>query len=195
MYGDGRAPNYQSSSIGNINYPSLIYMFSQIITSYKAHNYTLPDMINVRPWAVVSNANTKFITIDQLKNASKTVKSYIETNHALPSTVTISGTQVTMPQFLKLLATAVTNINGKLNATIVLQNYNTANSPSETVTGGRLNTTSYVNYAGTIISSMDSNGKAPNYISSSIGNVRYESLVYMYSLIMDYYGNRVSDLV
>ena len=190
MYGDGRAPNYQSSSIGNINYPSLIYMFSQIITSYKAHNYTLPDMINVRPWAVVSNANTKFITIDQLKNASKTVKSYIETNHALPSTVTISGTQVTMPQFLKLLATAVTNINGKLNATIVLQNYNTANSPSETVTGGRLNTTSYVNYAGTIISSMDSNGKAPNYISSSIGNVRYESLVYMYSLIMDYYGNK-----
>ena len=37
---------------------------------------------------------------------------------------------------------------------------------------------------------MDSNGKAPNYISSSIGNVRYESLVYMYSLIMDYYGNK-----
>ena len=192
MYGDGRAPNYQSSSLGNINYPSLIYMYSQILTSYKANNYTLPDIVTVRPWSVVSNANTKFITIDQLKDASKTVKTYTETNHTLPSYVTISGTQVTMPQFLKLLATAVTNINGKLNATIVLQNYNTATSPSETVTGGSLNNTSFINYASSIISYMDSNGKAPDCISSNLGNVRYESLVYMYSLILDYYGNKTA---
>lgn len=192
MYGDGRAPNYQSSNLGNINYPSLIYMYSQILTSYKANNYTLPDIVTVRPWSVVSNANTKFITIDQLKDASKTVKTYTETNHALPSYVTLSGTQVSMPQFLKLLATAVTNINGKLNATIVLQNYNTATSPSETVTGGSLNNTSFINYASSIISYMDSNGKAPDCISSNLGNVRYESLVYMYSLILDYYGNKTA---
>ncbi len=192
MYGDGRAPNYQSSSIGNINYQSLIYMYSQILTSYKANNCTLPDLITVRPWSIVSNANTKFITIDQMKDASETVKSYAETNHALPSYVTIYGTQVTMPQFLKLLATAVTNINGKLNATIVLQNYNTATSPSETVTPGSLNTTSYVSLADTIISYMDSNGKAPDYVSTSLGNARYESLVYMYSLILGYYNNKTA---
>ncbi len=192
MYGDGRAPNYQSSSLGNINYPSLIYMYSQILTSYKANNYTLPNLITVRPWSVVSNANTKFITIDQIKDAAKTVKSYTETNHTLPSSVTISGTQVTMPQFLKLLSMAVTNINGKLNATIVLQSYNTATSPSETVTGGNLNNTSYISLANSVISYMDSNGRAPDYVSSDLGNARYESLVYMYSLIMDYYGNKTS---
>jgi parallel beta-helix repeat protein len=190
MYGDERAPNYQSSSLGNICYQSLIYMYSQVLSSYKANNYTLPDMITVRPWSVVSNANTAFITTDQIKNAAGTVKSYVETNHALPSSVTISGISVSMPKFLKLLATAVTNINGKLNATIVLQSYNTPSSPSETVTGGSLNNTDYLSLANNIISYMDSNGQAPNYTSSNLGNIRYESLVYLYSLIMDYYGNR-----
>ncbi|MCC7551638.1 MAG: right-handed parallel beta-helix repeat-containing protein [Methanobacterium sp.] len=192
MYGDGRAPNYQTSSLGNINYPSLIYMYSQILSSYKANNYTLPDLITVRSWSVVSNVNTKFITTDQIKDASETVKSYTEANHTLPSYVTISGTQVTMPQFLKLLTTTVTNINGKLNAKLVLQSYNTANSPSETVTGGNINTTSFIDHAETIISYMDSNGRAPDYVSTSLGNIRYESLVYLYSLIVDYYGNKTA---
>ncbi len=190
MYGDERAPNYQSSSLGNICYQSLIYMYSQVLSSYKANNYTLPDMITVRPWSVVSNANTAFITTDQMKTASETVKSYVETNHALPSSVTISGISVSMPKFLKLLSTAVTNINGKLNATIVLQSYNAPSSPSETVTGGGLSNTDYLSLANSVISFMDSNGQAPNYTSSSLGNIRYESLVYLYSLIMDYYGNR-----
>lgn len=189
MYGDRRAPNYQNSSLGNINYPSLIYTFSSILTSYK-NNHILPDLITVRPWSVVSNATTKFITIDQIKDAAKTVKTYVETNHALPNNVTINGTQITMSQFLKLLTTATTNINGNLNTTIVLQNYNTATSPSETVTGGSINNTSYISLANNVISYMDSNGKGPDYSSSSIGNIRYESLIYMYSLILDYYGNK-----
>ena len=189
MYGDRRAPNYQNSSLGNINYPSLIYTFSQILTSYKK-SPTLPDLITVRPWSVVSNSTTKFITIDQIKDAAKTVKTYTETNHALPSNVTINGSQITMPQFLKLLTTATTNINGKLNARIVLQNYNVATSPSETVTGGSISSTDYISLANSIISYMDANGRAPDYRNTSLGNIRYESLVYMYSLIMGYYGNK-----
>jgi parallel beta-helix repeat protein len=189
MY-DGRAPNYQNSSLGNIRYDSLIYMFSQILSSYKANSYTLPDLITVRPWSVVSNTNTLFITTDQLKNASKTVKSYIEINHMLPSSVNIAGTSVSMPQFLKLLTTSLSNINGKLNATIVLQNYNSGTNPSETTTGGTLNSTAYLNLANNIISYMDTNGKAPDNQNTLLGNIRYESLVYMYSSILDYYGNK-----
>ena len=187
MY-DGRAPNYQNSSIGNIRYDSLVYMFSQILSSYKA-NDTLPDLITVRPWVVVSNSSTLFITTDQLKSAAGTVKSYVETNHALPSSVTISGTVISMPKFLKILTTAVSNINGKLNATIVLQSYNAATTPSETVTGGSINSTAYLSLANNIISYMDANGRAPDYRNTTLGNIRYESLVYMYSLIMNYYNN------
>ncbi len=38
---------------------------------------------------------------------------------------------------------------------------------------------------------INSNGRAPNYASSSLGNIRYESLVYAYAKIINFY--RVND--
>jgi parallel beta-helix repeat protein len=187
MYNNGRAPNFQNSTLGNISYQSLVYMYSQILSSYNSTN-TLPEFITVDPWSVVSNSSTIFVTTDQIKNASESLKSYVETNHTLPSSVTISGRQITMPQFLKILTAAVTNINGKLNTTIVLRNYNSPSNPSETITDGIFNSSSYLNMASSIISSMNANGQAPNYQTTNLGNVRFESLVYIYSLILNYYN-------
>lgn len=188
MYGNGRGPNFQNSSLGNIRYQSLVYMYSQILSSYKANNNTLPDLITIRPWSVISNTSMKFLTIEQIDTAAGTVKTYVETNHTLPSSVTINGTSVSMPKFLKLITTAVANVNGKLNATVVLQDYNTAPTPSETNTGGSLNSTDYLTLDNNIISFMDTNGRAPNYQTTSLGNIRYESLVFMFSQILNYYS-------
>lgn len=183
---NGRGPAYQSSSLGNIHYKSLVYMYSQILSSYKANDYTLPDLITIRPWSVVHTSTTKFFTIDQIETAATTVKTNVETNHILPTNVIINNTSVSMPKFLKLVTTALVNINGKLNATIVYQDYNAAPSPSETNTGGSLSKTDYLSLANNIISFMDTNGRAPNYQTITLGNVRYESLVFMYSQILAY---------
>ena len=188
IYNNGRAMNFQNTTLGNMRYESLVYMYSQILNSYKMNNCTLPALVTVRPWAVVSSTTTNFFTIDQLTTAANTIKSYVETNHSLPTSVNISGTNVTMPQFLKLAITTLVNINGTLNSTLILQNYNAASSPSETITGGSLNNTAYLNLANIIISYMDSNGKAPNYENTTLGSIRYESLVYMFSLILNYYN-------
>ncbi len=188
MIANGRAPNYQTSSLGNIKYQSLVYMFSQILSSYKANNYILPEIITIRPWSVISNSTTKFITLDQIETAAKTVKNYVETNHTLPSTVNIAGSSVNMPNFLKLITTATINVNGKLNSSIVLQNYNSASSPSETMTGGNISIKDYLSLSNSIISFMDTNGRAPNYQTITMGNIRFESLVFMFSQIMDYYS-------
>jgi parallel beta-helix repeat protein len=188
MIANGRAPNYQTSSLGNIKYQSLVYLFSQILSSYKANNYILPEIITIRPWSVISNPTTKFITIDQIETGAKTVKNYIETNHTLPANVNINSTSVNMPNFLKLITTATINVNGKLNSTIVLQNYNPAPSPSETINGGNINIKDYLSLSNSIISFMDTNGRAPNYQTSIMGNIRFESLVFMFSQIMDYYS-------
>lgn len=190
MYGNSRAPNYQNTTMGNIRFQSLVYMYSQILCSYKAKNNTLPDLVTIRPWSVVSNISTSFFNPDQIKNAAGTVKSLVETNHTIPNSVNISGSTVTMPQFLKLITIAVLMINGKFNATIILQDYKTAPSSSETVTAGNLNRTLYVTLAKNITSFMDSNGRAPNYQGTSLGNIRYESLVYMYSLILACYSKK-----
>ena len=55
----------------------------------------------------------------QVTNASGSVKSYIETNHTLPSSTSVGGNSVNMSQYLKLATTAVLNINNNSNATII----------------------------------------------------------------------------
>jgi len=190
MYGNNRAPNYQNTSLGNMRYESLIYMYAQILSSYGSNN-KLPDFIVVNPWSVVSNSSTKFFTTDQIKTAAGNVQNYVETNHTLPTTVNISGTSVTMPQFLKLVTTALLNINGTLNASIVLKNYNTATSPSETFSNGTLNSTVYLKLVKDCISYMNTNGKAPTNQNTTMGTIRYESLVYLYSQILNKYENEV----
>jgi len=184
---NGRAPNYASTSTGTIRYESLIYLYSQILSSYKI-NGVLPDYITINPWAVVSNASTSFISIDQVNNASDRVKTYIETNNRLPNYVTISGIQVTMPQFLGLSTTALLNIKAKLNASIILKNYGNATDPSETLRSGNITSTEYLDITSRVKSFMETNAKAPNYASTSLGNMRFESLVYNFSRILSYYS-------
>lgn len=187
MDSNGRAPNYATSSQGNIRYESLIYMYSQILNSYNK-NKVLPDYIAFTPWAVVSNKNTVFYSINQVNNASKKVKSFIEANHRLPNTVNISGKQISMPQFLELLTTALINIDGKFYASIALGSYKKASKPTETVKSGYLDKLEYLEVACNIKAFMDTSGQAPNYAQSSLGNMRFESLIYMYSKILNYYS-------
>ena len=147
----------------------------------------------------VSAANSTNVTTGQVINASGVVKSYVETNHKLPDTVNIAGKQVNMQQFLELSTTAVTNINKNSSATIALKDYNKATAPSENITSRNINKTEYLDMANRVKSYMDSNGRAPNYVTqASTGDrVSFESSVYMYSKILNYYktNNRLPNYV
>ena len=138
----------------------------------------------------ISAASTTNVTTDQVVNASTAVKSYVETNHALPNTVNISGKQVSIQQFLELSTTAVTNINNnRSNALITLKDYGSAAAPSENITSRNITKTEYLDIANRVNSYMDSNGRAPNYATqTSTGDtIRFESMVYMYSKVLNYY--------
>lgn len=186
----GRAPNYATTSLGKMRFESLVYMYSKILDYYNSTDY-LPENITVTPWSVVSSSNTVFITADQINNAAGTVKSYVEVNHRLPNSVTIGGKQVTMPQFLQLSTEALLSIEGKICTSFIPRNYDTAPSPSESITKINIEYTEYLEFANRINSFMDSNGRAPNYINqNSTGDtIRYESIVYMYAQILNSYKN------
>ena len=188
MDSNGRAPNYAVSSQGNIRYESLVYMYSQILNSYNK-NKVLPNYISFTPWVVVSNKNTVFYSIDQVNNASKKVKSFMEVNHRLPDYVNFSGKQVSMPQFLELLTTAIINIDGKFYTSIALGSYKETSSTAETVKSGYIDKLEYLEIACNIKTFMDTSGQAPNYAESSLGKIRFESLIYMYSTILNYYNS------
>jgi len=144
----------------------------------------------------VSAANSSFNTTSLGKSAG-TIKSYVETKHAVPETVTVAGQHVTSAQYLYLLTSTVQNINTGKAAPVTLKNVSEPTNPSETVTSGTLTKSEYLSVAGQLNTYMNTNAGIPNYVSTSLGNMRYENLVYTYSMILNFYTtqNRLPNTV
>ncbi|MGB9938157.1 MAG: pseudomurein-binding repeat-containing protein [Methanobacterium sp.] len=135
---------------------------------------------------LVSTGNS--YSLFQIEDAAKRVKAFIETNKKLPNYVTIGTQQVKMPDFLYMLVTATTNINGGNMASVSQYSFQNPSSSTETIRSGNIYKSEYLNLANQIKANMESNGAAPPYIDSSLGKIRYESLIYMYSRIVNFYG-------
>ena len=129
-------------------------------------------------------------TSDQVINATGFILSYVDVNQTLPVDVNISGCMVSMSQLLYLLTTVVLNVNSTSSDTVSLGNYNNAPNPSENITNSIINSTEYLEIANSVKIFMDKNGRSPNYSTqTSTGNtIRFESLVYMYSKILNSYN-------
>jgi len=88
-----------------------------------------------------------------------------------------------------LLAKGTVNTNSGNTNSIAIRSVVKPTSPSETAKSGTLTKSEYVNIANSIINYITKNKKAPNYATSKLGNIRYESLVYTYSKILSYYNS------
>ncbi|ADZ10006.1 Biotin-protein ligase [Methanobacterium lacus] len=141
-------------------------------------------------WAsnVGSSTSTSF-TMSQINTAAKSVKTYIETNKKMPSYVTISGTQVTMAQFLKLLTSDLINVNSGSSSAITLTSTTAPGSTVNTLKAGNIQKSEYLKIANSINSFINTNNRAPSYASSTLGKIGFGSMVYMFSKIMVYYAS------
>ncbi len=130
-------------------------------------------------------------TLEDIKTTAETLKTYIETNHQLPCCINISGISINMAQFLKLSSQAILDINSELNSTIILGGFQNAPNPTENMTNGLILDSEFVDIANNIKIFMNDNEYAPNYMTNiSLGDsIRFESLVYMYSQILNSYNS------
>ncbi len=125
-------------------------------------------------------------TSTQINNAASSVKTFIETNNRLPSYVTISNHQVTMPQLLQLMVQNLLNYNKGLNTPVTLKTVTTPTNYTETVKSGNIQKSEYLTLAQTISTSIVSTGKAPTYVNSSLGKINFNNLVYTFSKILNF---------
>ena len=138
--------------------------------------------------AAVTTQSTTYNT-SQISYAAVTVKHNVETNYSLQSRVTVGGKNVTNSQFLYLLTSATNNVaNGKAKNLINIKNVSYPTNPQETLTSGTIKKTEYVGIATRINSYIAKYGKLPNYVTTTKGTMKYQSMVYMYSKIMTYYN-------
>lgn len=127
------------------------------------------------------------VTTEQVTNTSTVVKSYMETNHTLPSGVDVGENPVSMSQYLQLSTITVLNINNDSNATIHINSCNNLAYPSESSSSRNINKTEYLDIANRVNIFINNYGIAPNYASTRTGTIRYESLIYIYSQILNSY--------
>ena len=191
MDSSGKTPEfaYQTSLGTYLRYENLIYMYSMIMDYYNTSGKKA-DFAAMKPWNIVTLPILGTFTINDIKTTATTVRTYIETNKRLPDSVLIGTTQVSMPQFLELLTTATIQINNGNTNPLTLKTFSTPTNPIESIKGGNIYKAEYLKIANDIKNYMDSSGKTPEFAyKTSLGTyLRYENLVYMYSMIMDYYN-------
>ncbi len=134
-----------------------------------------------------SGGNTMTVTDSQIKDAANRVKVFIEKNNRLPNYVTIGSRQLSMSQYLQLINQKTLNLYGS-NGSLKVKSVSGPSNPSETVKSGNIQKSEYLKLARNILNFMDSNGRAPNYASSSLGTIRYESLVYAFSRVVAFHN-------
>ena len=141
--------------------------------------------------AAGSSTSTKSVksitlTIASIKDAAKRVVAYVAAHKVLPNYVTISGTQIQMPEFLNLLVNALLKIKSGKTTSVTSYNYTGPSTSVKGVTSAKLYSSDYLKIASYVASFMKSNSRAPNYVSSSKGKIGYSSLIYMYSNILSF---------
>ena len=188
--GTSTSPSLCKVSLGYLSYKSVIYMYSRILDQYSSDD-ELPGSVVVLAWSTSNipiKDNVDTFTIAQIVSAAGDVKGYVEAYKALPTLINVAGVYVNQAQFLYLLTTCTSQLNAGITTSIGLISADVAQNPSETLTSGNLNKSEYLDLASRIISFMDSNGVAPNYGSTTLGKIRFESLIYLYSRVVAFYG-------
>ena len=150
-------------------------------------------LLSVSSAAAASTNNTTTIAptsfnTTQINQSASSVKTYVETKYGLPSEVQVGNKTVTSAQYLYLLTAAATKVNNGNKSSTVLKNVSYPPTPSETVTSGTLTKAQYLLIAKNTYAFINTNGRLPNYVTSPIGSMNYESLTYMFSKIMNFYN-------
>jgi len=153
-----------------------LFRYGLIDSSYMPVKESLPE----------SSGDSQF-TLSQLQTAASSVKSYIETYHKLPNYVTVGTGQITVPQFLQLLVNGLLQIQSGKSTPMTPDDISAPANPTGSQIYGNIALSEYLSMAEIIKSYIDLNEIAPNYSSSSLGNIQYSDLVYMYSKILDFY--------
>lgn len=139
--------------------------------------------------STTSKYSTKF-DLKSIKSAATKVKAYIEQYHKLPSYVVISNYNLTMSEFLYLLAKGITQLNSGKTTSITLKSVSAAPSPNGNSKVGTISKSNYITLVNKLVKYMETYGRAPNYANSSLGNIQYQRLIYTMSKILNFQATK-----
>ena len=147
------------------------------------------DQTDTTTYQASAEDPTGFVTVEEVETAATNLKNYVETHKTLPDTIEVGSKTLTMAQFLKVLLTTTIHLDQGIIDSINIDAVDDAPNPAGQNISDNILKSGYLEDAINILNFMDSYGRAPNYWSTSIGNLRFENLVLSYANIMDFNEN------
>ncbi|MCR5027604.1 MAG: Ig-like domain repeat protein [Methanobrevibacter sp.] len=129
------------------------------------------------------------ISVNDVLTASGELKNYIESNYELPSKITVGSESYTIPQMLAIMGQTIQKLNGNWEGEIVALLVSNPENSTGDVIYSQLNASEYLKVVEDALSYCVDNNIAPNNVNSSIGKIKYETLVYMESRILSFYNS------
>lgn len=123
------------------------------------------------------------ISTEDIKTLAIQTKSYVEKNHKLPTSLTVSGKKYSYPVIGYIFAKAINNIEKEIK-TIKVEK--AKNNKGETV-NLKINKEDYKDLAKRLSNFIDKNGRLPNYVKYKDKKIKQRVFIYSLAKIIVYY--------
>ena len=140
----------------------------------------------------------KIFKLAHIVNASVWLRSYVEKNHKLPSTITVNGVKINITVFAYLMGKAVVNIDKNKTSNIAVVDVNSYYKNSgDTSINVALNKEGYLNVSKVLTDFVETNGRLAYWITTNVTNgtnvtkVKTSPNLYIFGLAkcLDFYSN------
>ena len=152
---------------------------------YPQNPFLLAKMII---WAAnLKSVSVNSLSMSKINSASKSEKTYIETNNELPNNITVSNKPTTSSQFLQQQISDTLNIHRGFTSPISVKSVTNPITEDNTYKLENITQTEYLCIAIMLNNYINTYKKVPPYSTSSLGNIKFESIIYMFSRIITNY--------
>ncbi|KZX14031.1 pseudomurein-binding repeat-containing protein [Methanobrevibacter curvatus] len=125
------------------------------------------------------------VSFKLIYSASVSIKKYVSKNGRLPNYVSINGNKVAMSDVLYLQSKAILNYKNGKTGSINIEYINNPKSPSSSkLIKGSLTKNDYIKVANAVINNINKNGAAPNYVTTKLGKIQFQTIVYGFSKVV-----------
>ncbi|KZX15650.1 transglutaminase domain-containing protein [Methanobrevibacter filiformis] len=157
--------------------------------SNKVSNKDSSKNTNKKHINLAAAGENKLTTLSQssILSAGVKVKDYIRSKKKLPDYITISSQNFSMTEYMYMLSkTVYYKYSNNKNNVAIKYNIKNPSKPAGSDINKEFSKSTYISLSKKIIKYIDTNNKAPNYVTSGNSKFQYQSLIYFFSEILGY---------
>ncbi len=164
-----------------------------IVCSYAGSSNYKASSSSVTLSVTNPSSNTKSFSIANIEAAANNLKAYVAKNKALPSTVSVGGTNLKISEFSYLMSKAIVNLNSNNKNSIILLSGVSNGASSSNSLNATVYKAQYVDLAKRVYTYIDSKkvpaayGVVHNSSGSSLGNAGFNLYTFAFAKILDFH--------